>query len=185
MTGKRLTAVSRIMLVDDEPQILKALKRVLNREAYDVEIYDDPEEALKRCYSATFDLVLSDYRMPKMDGVEFLSRLKGLQPDAMRLILSAYGDLEALKLAINEAEIYRFISKPWNDYDLKTAIAKALEHREMLVENRRLAEQVRQQEKQLDRHEAALRELQRKHPEIANVVWGEDGSVLLDDEGLD
>jgi two-component system probable response regulator PhcQ len=178
-------AMSRIMLVDDEPHILKALERLLHRSDHEVEVYQDPQQALKRFHTATFDLVVSDYRMPGMDGVAFLKEVKTLQPDVMRLILSAYGDLDALKSAINEAEIYRFISKPWNDFELTSAIDKALEHRRILVENRRLAEKVRQQHEQLSRQEQALKELEQKHPEIAKVVWGADGSVILDSEEMD
>lgn len=177
--------MSRIMLVDDEPMVLKALGRVLHRSKHEVECYDCPEKALKRFHTATFDLVISDYRMPLMDGVAFLSQVKRLQPDVMRIILSAYGDLGSLKSAINEAEIYRFISKPWDDYELSSAIDKALKYREMLVENRRLAEQVRKQKETLTRQQAAIKELEDKHPEIANVIWGEDGSIILDNGDME
>ena len=177
--------MSRIMLVDDEPHVLKALERLLRRSDHEVEAYNDPVQALKRFHTATFDLVISDFRMPGMDGVALLKDLKNLQPDVMRMILSAYGDLDALKSAINEAEIYRFISKPWDDFELTSAIEKALEHRDILVENRRLAATVRQQKEQLSRQERALRELEDKHPEIARVVWGPDGSVILDSDDVD
>lgn len=177
--------MSRIMLVDDEPQVLKSLERILRRSDHEVEMYQDPRQALQRFHTATFDLVVSDYRMPGLDGVEFLKEVKRLQPDVMRLILSAYGDLDALISAINEAEIYRFISKPWNDMELMLAIDKALEHRRILVENRRLAETVRRQHEQLNRQEQALTELEQKHPEIAKVMWGPDGSVILDSEDME
>jgi DNA-binding NtrC family response regulator len=173
------------MLVDDEPQVLKSLERILRRSDHEVEMYQDPRQALQRFHTATFDLVVSDYRMPGMDGVEFLKEVKRLQPDVMRLILSAYGDLDALICAINEAEIYRFISKPWNDIELILAIDKALEHRHILVENRRLADTVRKQHAQLSRQEDALKEFEHKHPEIATVVWGPDGSVILDSEDME
>jgi response regulator RpfG family c-di-GMP phosphodiesterase len=88
-------------------------------------------------------LFISDFRMPEMDGIEFLKGAKALQPDAARLILSGYADLNALLRAVNEVGIERFIGKPWNDYDLMSAIGQALAHRELLLENRELANLVR------------------------------------------
>lgn len=170
----------RIMLVDDEPNVLRALERLLANERYVVETFVDAAVALDRAKVITFDLVLSDYRMPAMDGVTFLTRFRAIQPEVMRLILSAHTDWQALLAAINQAEIYRFLSKPWDPDDLRLTVARALEHHAMLAENRRLAEQVRQQQNQLTRQEAALRELERTNPALARVRWGEDGSVLLD-----
>lgn len=173
--------MKRIMLVDDERNVLYSLERLLASSECEVECFTDPEQALVRAHTATFDLIISDYRMPGMDGVELLRRLKAMQPDAMRIILSAYGDRQDILDAINEAEIYRYISKPWEALDLKQTIDSALMHRETLVENRRLAEQVRRQQQQLDQQTQALQELEKYHPEIARVVWGDDGSILLDD----
>lgn len=175
----------RIMLLDDEPNVLRALERLLTTPRHTIETFDNAEAALHRAQSTVFDLVLSDYRMPRMDGVEFLTRFRALQPDAMRLILSAHTDWQVLLAALNQAEIYRFLPKPWDTDDLRIAIDRALEHREVLMENRRLADQVRRQQAQLSRQEAALRELESSHPEIAHVSWGEDGSVLLDEDAIE
>ena len=144
--------MSRIMIVDDEESILKALRRVLrlapcvygNKSfSLEVEAFSSPAEALERARHETFDLFISDFRMPEMDGIEFLKGAKALQPDAARLILSGYADLNALLRAVNEVGIERFIGKPWNDYDLMSAIGQALAHRELLLENRELANLVR------------------------------------------
>jgi len=171
----------RIMLVDDERNVLKALERVLAAPDRTLEGFTEPLEALKRAHTATFDLVLTDYRMPGMDGVELLTEFKVLQPDAMRLVLSAYGDLRSILAAINEAQIYRYITKPWEDGDLRHAVEKALAYRAMQVENRRLAEQVRSQQSRLARHEAALRQLEEENPELARVAWEADGSIWLEE----
>lgn len=172
--------MKRIMLVDDEKNVLRALERLLVSPQCEVESFTDPELALLRAHTATFDVVISDYRMPGMNGVEFLRQIRTMQPDTMRIILSAYGELEAMQTAINEAEIYRYISKPWDTLDLKQTIENALTQQDMLVENRRLAAQLRNQQELLDRQQVALRELEKNHPEIARVIWGDDGSVLLD-----
>jgi len=172
----------RILLVDDEENILKALRRTLRqKQGWEVETRTRAEEALRCMRVMNFELVLSDYRMPEMDGVQFLIQVKRLQPEAMRLIISGYTDLEALLGAINEASIYRFISKPWNDYDLVATLEQALSYRDTLVENRRLADQVRAQRQQLDRQQAALEELEAKYPGITKVDREPDGSIRLDE----
>lgn len=173
----------KIMLVDDEENVLRALRRTLAMEPYEVEICHSGVEALTQIESADFDLVLSDYRMPDMDGVVLLTECRKRRPDMARLILSGYADLEALTGAINDAQIYRFISKPWQDYDLKAAIFNALSHRAVLLDNQRLADQVRKQQSQLNRQRRLLARLETEAPGITKVQWAEDGSVILDDEG--
>ena len=182
----RKNEMYRIMIVDDEPNILKSLKRALRQESdWEVETYEVVDEALKRIQTATFELVISDYRMPEMDGVEFLSEVRKIQPDAMRLILSGFTDLDALLGAINEAEIYRFICKPWDDFDLITTLKNALALREALVENRRLADEVRQQRKELTNRKTALEKLSERHPKLVEVNWSSDGAIILEEEYLE
>jgi len=173
----------KIMLVDDEPNILNSLKRIFNREKnFEIETYDKPKDALKRAQTSIFDLFLSDYRMPDMDGVEFLSETKKIQPESMRIILSGHTDLEALLGAINQAQIYRFITKPWDDYDLISTVKQALEFRDVLVENRRLADTVRGQLEELNKRKSALEKLQDEHPELVEINWASDGSIIIDDQ---
>lgn len=183
----------RIMLVDDEQNILNALRRLFassgfnetGDEKYQVETFVSPWLALQRAGDGVkFDLVISDYRMPEMDGVVFLKAFRQIQPHAERLILSGYADLEALVGAINEAQIFRFIAKPWHDYELKSAVAQALAHRDLLRDNQRLADQVRLQRGTISKQEMALRRLEEESPGITKVHWGEDGSVIFDDAEL-
>lgn len=182
--------MARIMLVDDEPNILSALRRTIgasvsdgiNRFDVSVETFHQPATALMQAEGVKFDLVLSDYRMPGMDGVAFLKAFRNIQPDAARLILSGYADLDALIGAINEAQIFRFIHKPWQDYEVTTTIAQALALRDLHMENQRLADLVRLQQGKLSRQELELRRLEAETPGITRVNWGADGSVLLDEE---
>lgn len=170
----------RIMLVDDEENIIKALSRVMRANSdWDIEAYTRPEDALKRATTNNFDLFLSDFRMPGMDGVKFLTEIKRLQPESMRLILSGFTDLDALMGAINEAEIYRFITKPWQDYELVSTIKQALQFRDMQVENRRLADQVREQQEELDKRRDVMEKYREKHPELFTIDWAPDGSVIM------
>lgn len=134
----------RILLVDDEQNILSALRRELQSD-YALEAFDSPREALQRCRDVRFDLVIADYRMPEMDGVEFLKHFGELHPDAVRLMLSGQADFDALVGTVNEVHIYRFIDKPWDKTGLAATLAEALAHREQILENRRLAERYRRQ----------------------------------------
>lgn len=179
----------KILLVDDEPGILRALRRLLMVTpcVYDgieyplqLEAFTAPEAALEYARLHHVDLVLSDYRMPGMDGVQLLKAIRAIQPNAARLILSGYADLNALIGAINEAQIYRFLSKPWNDYELVSSLAQALGYRDLMLENQRLADRVRVTEGNLSRQDAELRRLEEEEPGITRVNWGPDGSVILE-----
>ncbi len=185
MYRKRDRIMHYIMIVDDEENILKSLKRVLNKyNDLEVDIFTDIDQALKRAQTKNYDLFISDYRMPQMDGIEFLSQVKDYQPDSMRFILSGYTDLEALLGAINKANIYRFISKPWQDYDLIETIRQALKQREVLRENKYLAEKLKEQEEQISNHKKIMEDFQTKHPDLFKVNWSDDGSITINDNDL-
>ncbi len=134
----------QILLVDDEQNVLNALRRELQGD-YAIEAFSDPHEALQRCQNTRFDLVLVDYKMPGMNGVEFLRQFGKLQPDAASLMLSGEADFSALVGTINEAHIYRFMGKPWDKTELAATLAEALTHREQVLENHRLAEACRKE----------------------------------------
>jgi len=180
------------MLVDDEINILNSLRRALIAmpagtfsDPLVIETFTSPSLALARAGESVFDLVISDYRMPEMDGVAFLEKLRDVQPNVARMILSGYADLKALIAAINRAEIYRFIGKPWDDHDLALAINQALEHRALVLENARLADLVRVQQGRLSRNELAVKRLEERYPGITQVKRQPDGSIDLEwDEEL-
>jgi DNA-binding NtrC family response regulator len=173
----------RILIVDDEESIVNALKRCLRKVAdWEIETFTSGSEALRRAEGTSFDLFISDFRMPEMNGVEFLSKVKKIQPNSARIILSGYTDLEALVGAINEAEIFRFINKPWNDYELILTIEQALKYKDMLTENLYLANQVREQKTKLDTNEKLLTKLEKQNPGITQVNWSDDGSITIEED---
>lgn len=164
--------MQRLLLVDDEPNVLNAMRRELAG-IYEVETFISPQEALRRARETDFALVVSDYRMPDMDGVTFLEHFSQMQPDAVRLILSGQADMDALIKAINVTHIYRFLSKPWDEADLKNRIQQALDYREAILENRRVAAVYRQ------RFGAPPREQERKIYRVLLVCPNENSSAAL------
>lgn len=178
---------AQVLLVDDEPNILSSLRRALNAMPEDVfggtlqvETFENPCHALERAREKAFDLVISDYRMPEMDGVTFLEGISAVQPEIARIILSGYADLSGLMAAINRAQVFRFIAKPWDGTELQLAIRQALSNRALLVENQRLADLVRVQQGKLSRTEVALKRLEERYPGITKVKRDADGAIELD-----
>ena len=180
----------RIMLVDDEINVLSALKRALLTIPFDeldgdrpeIETFSSASDALQRIANKPVDLVISDYRMPQMSGVDFLARVIESQPDVARLILSGQADLDAVIDAINRVQIFRFIGKPWHDFELKSAVMQALAARALVLENRRLADLVRVQYGKISRRDAELRRLESESPGITHLKLTADGRILIDDE---
>jgi len=140
----------QVMLVDDEDYILKALKRTINMYTdWEVETYQDPREALRRARTTVFDAVITDYMMPEINGLELLQELRDIQPDTIRILLTGVIDIETVMSAINKAGAFRFIPKPWDDEQLLDNIREGLKFRDILLENRILAETVREQRQTL------------------------------------
>ena len=178
--------MTHLLLVDDEVNLLAALKRVLNRglQRHDLTIdtFSDPQAALIRAAGVPDDLVVSDYRMPTMDGVSFLKHFRQIQPDVPRIILSATTDFATLMAAVNEAGIHRYLVKPWDDDEIVAVVRDALSFHDRTIEDRLLAEQKRSERGQLTPEEIELRRLEQAEPGITQVRRGPDGAVLLDDE---
>lgn len=179
----------RIILVDDEINVLSALRRVisgipvdeLDGERPNVEIFTSATKALDRIDQVPVDLVVSDYRMPEMSGIDFLAQVIAHRPDVARLILSGYADLDGLIRAINTVQISRFISKPWHDFELKSAVSQVLATRALVLDNQRLAGLVRSQEAGLARQQAELNRLEAENPGITHIRRSEDGGIILDE----
>ena len=177
--------MNRILLVDDEPNVLSALKRLLaqafHNEGLVIETFADARAALVRGKEVPFDMVLSDFRMPIMDGVTFLKQFRELQPDTPRLILSATTDFDTLMAAVNEAAILRYLVKPWDEDELIASLREALAHHADVVGDRLLANQMRENMGLISEEEKELRRLEVLEPGITQVRRSPDGAILLDD----
>lgn len=160
-----------VLLVDDEENILSALKRLLRRDGYRIITAGSAEEGLQRlAEEGEVDVIVSDQRMPGMNGVEFLRRAKDLVPHTVRMVLSGYTELQSIIDAVNEGAIYRFLTKPWDDQHLRAHVAEAMRHKEMADENRRLAHQVEAANADLARLNAQLAQSAAEQREHAGVM---------------
>jgi type II secretory ATPase GspE/PulE/Tfp pilus assembly ATPase PilB-like protein/FixJ family two-component response regulator len=125
----------RILLVDDEPNVLSALRRVFRQESYEIVCCQDPKEALNRLGSESFQLIISDFMMPGMNGGDLLKQARSVQPDMIRIMLTGHADVNAVVGAMKTGAVYKFILKPWNDDDLRVTVALALEQHELKKKN--------------------------------------------------
>jgi len=123
-----------ILLVDDEENILHALNRSLRKEGYRILTAGGGREGIAIVEKEKISLVLSDYRMPEMDGVDFLSEVKKRSPDTVRMMLTGYADMQAVLASINRGEVYRFATKPWNDEEIRLIIRDGIRQYEMVQE---------------------------------------------------
>lgn len=144
-------AEERILLfLDDEPNILKALRRIFFEDEYIIETFENGEDALDFLEMNDVELIISDQRMPEMTGTEFLAKARELKPDVIRIILTGYADLDAAVDAINDGQIYKFIFKPWNDEELRSTVHRALEFYDLERENERLMAEIMQKNAELE-----------------------------------
>ena len=114
-----------MLLVDDEENILHALKRLLRKEPYTVLTCTSARQAFELLALHDVQVIVSDQRMPQMSGTEFLNQVKDMYPDTIRLVLSGYTDLRSVTEAINQGAIYKFLTKPWQDDELREEIRAA------------------------------------------------------------
>jgi len=145
-----------ILCVDDEPSILSALRRLFRAHGFTVLAAESGQAGLALLESQTVDLVISDMRMPEMDGVAFLEHVRQRWPDILRLLLTGYADITSIMGAINRGEIYRYIAKPWDDNDIILTVQGALERSALEREKRRLEALVLQQNEELKAVNASL-----------------------------
>lgn len=115
----------KLLLVDDEPNVLSSLSRLLRREGYTIITASSPSEAFDHLAREPIQVIISDQRMQEMSGTEFLTQVRQRFPDTVRLVLTGYNELEPVTAAINRGDIYKFLSKPWDDDQLREHIREA------------------------------------------------------------
>jgi len=148
-----------VLLVDDEENILRSLQRLLMDEDFTVEIATSGEAALEKLRTLeNVGLIVSDQRMPGMNGAEFLGRSREIAPDAVRILLTGYSDVSATIDAINRGGASRYLSKPWNDDELVQTVRDAVRQYALIAENKRLNGIVAKQNDELQEWNSNLRE---------------------------
>src|SRR5437773_1173055 len=140
MAGRESVRMSRrhtLLVVDDEPDVVHSVQDLLRLD-YKVLGATRAKDGLRILQEQEVHLVMTDQRMPEMTGVEFLSQVRGDHPEAIRLLFTGYADLKAVVDAINQGNVYRYITKPWDPDDLQIIIRQASEQYDLLVERKRL-----------------------------------------------
>jgi two-component system probable response regulator PhcQ len=127
-----------ILIVDDDELVLNSLAREIKGEGYQVLSADNAKSALQLLKDQSADVVISDHKMPGVQGLSLLRIIKDHYPDIVRIMLTGYADLEAALTAINDIEVFRFYVKPWNRVDLLNGIGDAMRLRSFRVESKKL-----------------------------------------------
>ena len=157
MTGTTNSRVPLLVIVDDEEMVLASLRSFLALETdYEVLTFSSPLRALASIRESQIDLVISDYLMPEMTGIEFLLEVKKLQPYATRILLTGYADKENAIRAINEVNLYQYIEKPWSNDDLKLIIQNGLERRFLMADLEAKIGEVQQAQRSLQDIQAQI-----------------------------
>lgn len=172
-----------VLCVDDEKNILSAMKRLLRKEDFQLITCNSGDEALTMMKDNEVHVVISDQRMPKMNGTEFLKLVKENYPDAIRIILTGYTDVDSITESINQGHIYKFFLKPWNDHNLKLEIRQALEQYDLIKANKELHEKILKQNEDLRGMNERLEELVRERTrslEIQNQALQISHAILED-----
>jgi response regulator RpfG family c-di-GMP phosphodiesterase len=174
MSVATTTMAARILCVDDEPNILSSLRRLFRAQGYQVLTAESGKDGLKILETEAVDLVISDMRMPEMDGARFLEHVREHWPGTLRLLLTGYADIQSILDAINRGEIYRYITKPWDDNDILLIVRHALERKALEQERQRLEALTQAQNEELTLLNASLEakvekrtaELKQAHDEL-------------------
>lgn len=145
-----------LLFVDDEANILSALRRLFRLHGYKIHTADGGAQGLELLEREPVDLVISDMRMPNMDGAQFLEQVRRKWPDTVRILLTGYADVSSTIAAINKGEIYRYVAKPWNDDDIVLLVKQALELKNLEREKNRLEALTQRQNEELKELNANL-----------------------------
>lgn len=165
---------SNILIVDDERSVIEALKRSFLDDPYHIYPAESAAEGLAILSTHKIKVVISDEMMPVMSGADFLARVSVRFPNVVRIMLTGQASLSAAMKAINKGEIYRFFTKPWDDFELRFAVKSAVEKFDLEEENRKLIEIVRKQA-------LNIKLIEREFPGITQLEYDEKGRIIAQD----
>jgi response regulator RpfG family c-di-GMP phosphodiesterase len=160
-----------ILVVDDEELFIEYIQRILSDENYNVISASSGQEGIALLEKQQVSMVISEYKIPLMNGLEFLEKVRIIYPDILTIMVTDHADIELVIKAVNEAGVYKFLLKSWDDIDFKNTIKKTLESLQVIKERDVLIRKVKT-------HEATLKELEKRYPGITKVEKDEDGYIL-------
>lgn len=158
-----------LLIVDDQPEILNTLHHIFRRK-YDVLTAESASLALKLIRDREPAVILSDQRMPQMDGVTFLSEVREQWPDSVRILITGYADIDATIDAVNKANIYQYVSKPFEPAELETIVNAAAEHFRLVKENKQLQARIENKNRQLETENTELHKQVEKQLDMGNMI---------------
>lgn len=165
----------QLLVIDDEDEICKSLFRQFRRN-YDVHIAASADEGYRIMSETPIQVIISDQRMPGMKGTEFFNKVKGEFPDAVRLLLTGYADIQAVIEAINDGNIFRYVTKPWDPVELETVVREAFERYNLIVQNRRLLTELTEANALLEQRVAErTAELAEKNATLEELITQKNG----------
>ena len=184
----------KIVVVDDERIVTSAFKTLLKVEGFsDAHFFNSPKDALDYLKDNQPDLVISDFLMPEMNGLEFLSEVKKLYPEVSKILLTGYADKENAIKAINEIGLYRYIEKPWNNDDLIINIKNGIERSYLLSELRQKISELEDAKKELEKYshnleqivEERTADLKQSNAKLEGIFnYCADGIVIINEDGI-
>ena len=184
----------KIVVVDDEKIVTSAFKTLLKVEGFsDAHFFNSPKDALSFLEKQTPDIIISDFLMPEMNGLEFLAKAKEIHPEVSRILLTGYADKENAIKAINEVGLYRYIEKPWSNDDLIINIKNGIERSYLLTQLREKIVELESAKKELEKYshnleqlvEERTKDLQQTNAKLAGIVtYCADGIVILNEDGI-
>ena len=160
-----------ILVVDDEEFFIEYIQRILSDENYNVISASNGQEGIALLEKQQVSMVISEYKIPLMNGLEFLEKVRIIYPDILTILVTDHADIELVIKAVNEAGVYKFLLKSWDDIDFKNTIIKPLESLQVIKERDVLIRKVKT-------HEATLKDLEKRYPGITKVEKDEDGYIL-------
>lgn len=165
-----------ILIVDDEQNILSSLSRLLRTEDREIHTAGCVQEGLEKLKTiGGVDLVISDNRLPDGQGVDFLVKVKQVYPESIRILFTGYPDLDAAIQAINKGQVYRFITKPWENEELKLIVKQSLDYFDVLRDNKVLLKIAKQQAEWLE-------SMQKKYPQVPQEELVKGGLYIIDEK---
>ncbi|MBN2496516.1 MAG: response regulator [Deltaproteobacteria bacterium] len=162
-----------ILFVDDDPNVLRALQRCMRKEPHRCFYAEGPEDGLDTLAQEEIDLVVCDHFMPVMDGLSFLKKVKLSFPEVVRILMTGLPELDLAIEAINEGEVYRFLTKPWSDAELRLTLRQLIDYIDLRRDNQRLMHMVHKQRDFIE-------QLNKEHPQIFDLERDESGAIVLD-----